>query len=395
MQNQNRILSIDIMRGFTLCLMLFVNDLYMPGVPAWLGHTKAETDGMGLADWVFPGFLFMVGLSIPYALDARKRKGDSRHSLLLHILFRAASLILIGMLILNGSRVNPQLTGMPVLVWKLLLYIAVFLVWNAYPKPSAYTKWFNVLKMLGVVILIFLLYRFKAGTAADIQWLETGWWGILGLIGWGYLVAALVYLVVADRLWILILTTLFFLLLNIADQLHIIPVGQKVQQVFGIVLAGNIPFIVLTGLLTGIVVRRLSHQKRRLLYTLLLAGVVSVGLGICLRHWFIISKILGTPSWGMICNGISLLVFGLIYFVVDIMGYRRCFGIFEIAGKNSLTTYLAPDVIYFLCWMFHIPLFFYKQDQNMWLPILGSLSWAVLMILFAHLLSRMYIRLKL
>ena len=58
--SSQRILSIDIVRGLTLLLMLFVNDLYMPGVPAWLGHTEMNYDGMGLADWVFPSFLFMV-----------------------------------------------------------------------------------------------------------------------------------------------------------------------------------------------------------------------------------------------------------------------------------------------------------------------------------------------
>ncbi len=73
-----RVFSIDIMRGITLCLMLLVNDLFEPGVPAWMVHTKAETDGMGLADWVFPGFLFMAGLSIPYAMAARKQKGIPR-----------------------------------------------------------------------------------------------------------------------------------------------------------------------------------------------------------------------------------------------------------------------------------------------------------------------------
>ena len=57
MQKGNRILSIDVMRGLTLFLMLFVNDLYSPGVPEWLTHKAADFDGMGLADWVFPGFL--------------------------------------------------------------------------------------------------------------------------------------------------------------------------------------------------------------------------------------------------------------------------------------------------------------------------------------------------
>ena len=66
MTDLNRISSIDIMRGLTLVLMLFVNDLFMPGVPAWLGHRAADFDGMGLADWVFPGFLFMVGMAIRF-----------------------------------------------------------------------------------------------------------------------------------------------------------------------------------------------------------------------------------------------------------------------------------------------------------------------------------------
>ena len=47
----NRILSIDIMRGLTLFLMLFVNDLFEPGVPGWMVHAKGDFDGMGLADW--------------------------------------------------------------------------------------------------------------------------------------------------------------------------------------------------------------------------------------------------------------------------------------------------------------------------------------------------------
>ncbi len=81
MSENNRIYSIDIMRGLTLVLMLFVNDLYMPGVPSWLGHMKADFDGMGLADWVFPGFLFMVGMAIPFSIGNRIAKGEDNYSL--------------------------------------------------------------------------------------------------------------------------------------------------------------------------------------------------------------------------------------------------------------------------------------------------------------------------
>jgi len=62
MNTKDRILSVDIMRGFALLLTLFVTDLYMPEVPEWLVHKAADYDGMGLADWVFPGFLFVVGM---------------------------------------------------------------------------------------------------------------------------------------------------------------------------------------------------------------------------------------------------------------------------------------------------------------------------------------------
>jgi heparan-alpha-glucosaminide N-acetyltransferase len=55
-----RIRSMDVMRGLTLFLMLFVNDLFIPAVPKWLVHTEADEDGMGLADWVFPGFLLWL-----------------------------------------------------------------------------------------------------------------------------------------------------------------------------------------------------------------------------------------------------------------------------------------------------------------------------------------------
>src|SRR5690606_33429573 len=94
MQN-NRLYSVDVMRGLTLFLMLFVNDLYMPGVPQWLGHTEASYDGMGLADWVFPGFLFMVGLAVPFAVSSRRKKGASDGAIARHVVLRTGSLLFI------------------------------------------------------------------------------------------------------------------------------------------------------------------------------------------------------------------------------------------------------------------------------------------------------------
>ncbi len=57
-----RIASIDILRALTMVLMIFVNDLWsLTNIPAWLGHVEKGVDGIGLADVVFPAFLFIVG----------------------------------------------------------------------------------------------------------------------------------------------------------------------------------------------------------------------------------------------------------------------------------------------------------------------------------------------
>lgn len=58
----SRLKSIDILRALTMLLMIFVNDLWsLSAIPGWLEHKPADFDGMGLADVVFPAFLFYCG----------------------------------------------------------------------------------------------------------------------------------------------------------------------------------------------------------------------------------------------------------------------------------------------------------------------------------------------
>ena len=82
----SRIASIDILRALTMVLMIFVNDLgSLRGIPVWLEHVESGVDGIGLADVVFPAFLFIVGLSLPYAIDNRRKKGDTEWQLVMHV----------------------------------------------------------------------------------------------------------------------------------------------------------------------------------------------------------------------------------------------------------------------------------------------------------------------
>lgn len=392
---KERILAVDVMRGLTLFLMLFVNDLYEPGVPKWLVHTQGNVDGMGLADWVFPGFLFMVGISIPYAIAARKRKGQSKAVIFGHILTRTLSLLAIGVMILNIGRLNEDLSGINSWLWAILLYVSIFMIWNNYPKDSRHKMLFMALKVIGALGFISLAISFKAGEPGNVTWLETGWWGILGLIGWGYFVTAIICLFFGNKLWTSVIFWLFFVGLNILSQKGMIWQLDFLNPVFGIVIDGNVPSIVLAGLFLSSVLDQKKLPPKKMVTTILILGLATLGLGFFLRNWFIISKIYGTPSWAMLCNGISLIVFAGLYWLLDIRKHTRFAGIFKFVGQNSLTTYLAPDVIYFLSWGLGISIFFYKQNDSQFLAICGSLIWASLMLGLSVLLSKIHIKLKL
>ena len=109
-----RIASIDIVRALTMVLMIFVNDLgTLKNIPAWLEHVKPGVDGIGLSDVVFPAFLFIVGLSLPFAMENRRKKGDTELQLVMHVLLRTIALLVMGVFLVNGETINEAATGMP------------------------------------------------------------------------------------------------------------------------------------------------------------------------------------------------------------------------------------------------------------------------------------------
>jgi heparan-alpha-glucosaminide N-acetyltransferase len=384
------------MRGLTLLLMLFVNDLNMDVAPAWLGHMKADFDGMGLADWVFPGFLFMVGMAIPFSFSKRISQGLTLAENSKHILTRTISLLIIGVLMLNTGRVNPELTGMSENLWALLMYLAVFLFWNDYADKDKKIFTVTGFRLAGIGILILLVFKFKSGQPENEGSLITGWWGILGLIGWGYLVSAFTYLLCRDSILKTIAIAVLFLIFNTLSGLKLLEFLNPVKPLLGVIIEGNVPFIVLTGMTAALILRKAADSGHKMvIQNFIIAGAFCLLAGFILRKWFILSKIQATPSWGLVCCGISFLVFTLIYLVTDVLKKKAWASFFKPAGENSLTTYLAPDILYYLIWMTGVPLLFYKQSTEPLIVVGGSIIWAILMVWLTALLKRLGISLKL
>ncbi|MBW6458648.1 MAG: DUF5009 domain-containing protein, partial [FCB group bacterium] len=226
--DMNRIISIDVFRGLTILLMIFVNDVAgVREIPLWLKHAAPDSPGMTMVDVVFPAFLFIVGLAIPFAIARRESQYPER-SVLLHIVIRTAGLLAIGLLMLNG----PAVTSMNKAWWNVLMYTGAILFWSAPPRNEKYTKLHHMLKWLGLALLIYLLVIFRRNCGDTSSWIQTGWWGILGEIGFAYLIASLLWLSLRKKPDLMLLAPVLLLLLYIGDRSGQLDFLGKIKDIF-------------------------------------------------------------------------------------------------------------------------------------------------------------------
>lgn len=383
---QNRILSIDVFRAITMLLMIFVNDLWtLTDVPFWLEHARADQDFLGFSDIVFPCFLFIVGMSIPYAMRNRIAKGEKTLKILLHIAIRSLALLVMGFFTVNISDLNVEVSGLSREGYQMLMIMGFFLIWNVYPKSEGRKKYlFRAMQLTGVLILIFLYCIFKGGKGGTDP-MTPQWWGILGLIGWTYLISAPIYLFARKSRILLLFFWLFFILLNIAEHakwIHsAIPGGGAFQ---GFAFAG-----IVTSLVTDWAQTQEKRQKIPLMFLgiavlLMISGFIS-------HNFFIISKIQATPTWVFMCNGIAIGFLAVIYFIVEIREKNHWFGVIKPAGTSTLTCYLIPYVFYSIAaYAFSLPPFL----KTGVIGLVKSAIFAFAIIGITFLLGKIQIKLK-
>ncbi len=344
-----RLASIDVFRAITMLLMIFVNDLELvEKVPKWLEHAADGEDRLGLADTVFPAFLFIVGLSIPFAIRQWASKGMSKSLMLGRILSRSFALLVMGIYAVNYEEYTTGSAPLGKYMWLLIATVAFFLIWLDYPAGwSGVRKW--ALRWVGILALLILAYLYKGGTPRHPAWMETHWYGILGLIGWAYLCCALLYLYLRDRLALLGIAALFFLGLSIAANAHGW-LGKVLgyQEWMWFEDSGGLAAFTMAGVMTAIFYSRWTEQERAVQSLLRLSVLVPVLLaaGFALRPLGGIAKLGDTPSWILICTAISIGCFAFLAYVVDIRGHQKWYAVIRPAGTSTLMCYLLTYIHY-------------------------------------------------
>lgn len=358
----SRVVSIDIFRGFTMAVMIFVNAVSdsVHGLPWWSYHAHAEWDAMTYVDMVFPTFLFIVGMSMPLSVEQRLKRDASMPRLWLHVFIRSVSLLVLGLILANAERVDEARTGMHGSIWALLGLISAGLYLNVYPRSERFAKLWLILRGAGLVgvTVAFVIFRGVSHHGHQV-WIEFGYPEILGLIGFAYFAVAVLYIPTRNWRWAAPAWFILLVALNAGSTARVLGLPVPLSSYIwpfdngahvSIVMAGVVTSQIFLGLHPGKGERPSARSATIAAFVFaaiaLVGGWIAMPLGI--------SKIRATPTWSLWSVAAAVILFTLLYWICDQWKHTAWAALFKPAGANTLLTYLLPDLTLFLFFTFGI-----------------------------------------
>jgi heparan-alpha-glucosaminide N-acetyltransferase len=388
-----RILSIDAFRGITILVMIFVNELAgVKNIPMWMKHMPANADAMTFVDVVFPAFLFIVGMSIPFAINNRISKGDDWTQVQKHILARTIGLLILGIFMVNAEGdYNEQAMGISIHLWSLLFYFCVILIWNVYTIKQKTIP--VILRIVGIVGLLVLAFIYRGGDDGS-EYLTPRWWGILGLIGWAYLISSMLYQVLKGKIVLLIIMIAVCIAYYAIGKNEVIA-SSGFAKIFSQGGQASHIAIVLCGVVLSLIFfnqQRSLTIKRRFVEAFVFAIVLLI-IGFLLRPYFQISKIYATPTWSLYSAATCCFLFAFTYWLVDLKKISGWTSFFRPSASNALLTYIVPFIIYALIGFLDVPLPGFMFDGV--IGVIWSITFAIAVMAFVMVLNKLSIRLQL
>jgi predicted acyltransferase len=366
-KKSDRLLSLDALRGFDMFWIMGGENIFHAiaqltqwSIFIWLGTQMehVEWNGFRFYDNIFPLFLFIAGITMPFSLSKRIERGDSKTSIYTHIVIRGLMLVLFG-LIYNG-----------------LLHF-----------HFDQLRYASVLGRIGLAWMFAAIIFVNTKPRGQIIWLcliLLGYWACMMLIpvpgfGAGNLTKEGSLVGYIDRMLL-------------PGQLYL-----GVHDPEGIL--STIPAIgtALMGVLTGQYLKKQNEKTvplKKGLY-ILGAGIISIALGWIWNTSFPVNKNLWTSSFVLVAGGWSLIYLSVFYIVIDVWKFRKWAFFFVVIGLNPITIYLCQNgLIDFAAttkYLFDGILSYMPQGwQNLW----GSVFYVGISWLFLYFLYKRKIFLK-
>jgi predicted acyltransferase len=407
-----RCTSIDALRGLVMFMMIFVNDLAGAGriAPNWMVHFSDRHhggSGMTFVDLVFPAFLFIVGMSVPFALGGRVAKGEPVWRVFGHVALRTACLLFIGILMVHETPDTGAL-GWPGNWWCVLMYLSAIAAFcSISPRASAAPGWSAwrvsslCARLAGLAALVWLAFAFRGARGQRILTLapfslDTQWYGILGLIGWAYLVTCVVFLVFRGHRAAILGCMALLMCLFAADRAGAFE-GFWLGRIVGLGgTLGSQAAISVGGLLLGsiLVAPEMTALKARARFTFwFVAGCAAAAL--LLTRSYGISKNQATPSWCLWACAITAALWYGFYLISDVRPVNPISRPLALAGQNVLLAYLLSEMLPGLLDALHLGDGYGHVAANLPSAIARSAFCATFILLVSTGLNRIGFRLKL
>jgi heparan-alpha-glucosaminide N-acetyltransferase len=388
-----RIASIDAFRGLTVLVMVFVDNLdFVKGLPWWTHHMPVGSNGMTYVDMVFPAFLFVMGVSIPLAVERRAATGDSHGRIWLHNVERSLSLVVLGLFIANAPQVDHQHAGISAVWWAILGFVGIALFWGVRcsPPPSKQLRW--AMKYAGLLILAGLFIAFRRITpGGQVAWLDFSDWEILGLLGWAYLLVSSLYLLLKRIPAALTASLVMLSALNALSSVGCLGWLRRLPP-YAQPFEAGLSSITMAGLIAGLIIiegKITGNFRAKILwasgYALILAGAARLlaPLGI--------SKLRDTPAWCLYCAGANTIVLLFLYWISDVCFVATRTRFVKVIGANALLAYMLAYVAYFNPILFRLT----ADGTAGWYGVTRALLFAVLVLVITIVLARFQFRLRL
>jgi predicted acyltransferase len=308
-----RLVCLDVYRGLAVAGMILVDN---PGSDdlAYGAIKHADWNGWTPADFIFPSFLFLVGISMVFSFAARLRRGDSKRQILLHAFWRSLILIAIGLFV-NAS----PIVGLDLHTWRFegvtqriaLCYFAaaILLLWS--------NRGGVFIALCACLIGYWALLRFAAvpgfGVPGhDIPFMDPD----RNLVAW------------LDR------------------KLFMGHLYNGTRDPEGII--STIPAVgtALIGVLTGYWLRSDKTPGTKAI-GMLCAGILGLIGGEAWSLWFPINKNLWTSSFVLFSGGFALVFLATLYWMLEIKKWRGRWTMpVLVFGMNAIAGFVADSFVY-------------------------------------------------
>ena len=291
-----RLASLDAFRGLTILGMLLVNNVAVDiFTPRQLTHAPWN-GGIYFADLVFPWFLYIVGVSVPFAAASRRQKGVSTRNYIFNVLKRAAMLVFLGCLV-DSSIAHTPLFALGVLQLIGLAYLVASLVYLL-PLPARLS-----------ITAVFLAAHWGAIKYIPIPGIGAGHF--------------------AENIN----------LIKYLDHTYLKEIHLK-----GLISVIPTSALVILGSTIGDLLRKEMKGLRKFLW-LATVGIVLMFVG---KLWSLdipFNKPVWTASYILFSAGFGTLVLGFLYLAIDVCRVGFWAFPFVVLGTNAIMAYVVPILV--------------------------------------------------